>query len=190
MRVSLPHPWRTSCRGRGMRWGSSRTPTRSSVSAEPRRAGPPALGAVGAEPHGSGRADRRRGRAARAIDLLKRRGLLIVISDLYDERDAVERSSTRAAHIGHEVVVFHMLTGTRSSFRSGRRGTEDPETGRLSSPTAPRRAGRTGSHQRVSSSDGARGARRMHRLRPRLHGHAARRPLRAYLRLRAVGGVS
>ena len=46
----------------------------------------------------------------RAIDLLKRRGLLLVISDLYDEDESVERALRRAAHIGHEVVVFHVLT--------------------------------------------------------------------------------
>ena len=46
----------------------------------------------------------------RTIDLLKRRGLLIVISDLYDERPDVERALMRAAHIGHEVIVFHVLT--------------------------------------------------------------------------------
>lgn len=47
---------------------------------------------------------------ARTIDLLKRRGMLIVISDLYDERADVERALMRASHIGHEVVVFHVLT--------------------------------------------------------------------------------
>ena len=50
------------------------------------------------------------GALARTIDLLKRRGLLIVISDLYDERPDVERALMRAAHIGHEVIVFHVLT--------------------------------------------------------------------------------
>jgi uncharacterized protein (DUF58 family) len=69
---------------------------------------------------------------ARTIDLLKRRGLLIVISDLYDERDQVERALMRAAHIGHEVVVFHVLT--RDEVELAFRGDvelEDPETGRL-----------------------------------------------------------
>ena len=46
----------------------------------------------------------------RTIDLLKRRGLLIVISDLYDERPDVERALMRASHIGHDVVLFHLLT--------------------------------------------------------------------------------
>jgi uncharacterized protein (DUF58 family) len=68
----------------------------------------------------------------RTIDLLKRRGLLIVISDLYDERDHVERALMRAAHIGHEVVVFHVLTRdeVELAFRDDVE-LEDPETGRL-----------------------------------------------------------
>jgi uncharacterized protein (DUF58 family) len=69
---------------------------------------------------------------ARTIDLLKRRGLLIVISDLYDERDLVERALMRAAHIGHEVVVFHVLSRDEVElpFRDEVE-LEDPETGRL-----------------------------------------------------------
>ena len=68
----------------------------------------------------------------RTIDLLKRRGLLIVISDLYDERDEVERALMRAAHVGHEVVVFHVLTRdeVELKFRDDVE-LEDPETGRL-----------------------------------------------------------
>jgi uncharacterized protein (DUF58 family) len=68
---------------------------------------------------------------ARTIDLLKRRGLLIVISDLYDERDVVERALMRAAHIGHEVVVFHVLSRDEVElpFRDDVE-LEDPETGR------------------------------------------------------------
>lgn len=53
---------------------------------------------------------------ARAIDWLKRRGLLVVISDLYDEDDAVERELKRAARIGHEVAVFHVLTRDEVEF--------------------------------------------------------------------------
>jgi uncharacterized protein (DUF58 family) len=46
----------------------------------------------------------------RTIGLMKRRGLLIVISDLYDEGEGVERELKRAAHAGHEIVVFHVLS--------------------------------------------------------------------------------
>ena len=46
----------------------------------------------------------------RASELLKRRGLIIVFSDLYDDEDAVERELRRAVRMGHEVAVFHVLT--------------------------------------------------------------------------------
>lgn len=45
----------------------------------------------------------------RAIDLLKGRGLLMLVSDLYDEGEAVESELRRAVRIGHEVAVFHAL---------------------------------------------------------------------------------
>jgi uncharacterized protein (DUF58 family) len=65
----------------------------------------------------------------RTIDLLKRRGLLIVISDLYDERADVERALMRASHIGHEVILFHVLTRDEVElpFRDDVE-VEDPET--------------------------------------------------------------
>ena len=68
---------------------------------------------------------------ARTIDLLKRRGLLVVLSDLYDEDEQVERAIMRAAHIGHETIVFHVLTREEVTlpFR-GDVEIEDPETGR------------------------------------------------------------
>ena len=68
----------------------------------------------------------------RTIDLLKRRGLLIVISDLYDERPDVERALMRAAHIGHDVIVFHVLTRDEVElpFRDDVE-VEDPETGAI-----------------------------------------------------------
>jgi uncharacterized protein (DUF58 family) len=45
-----------------------------------------------------------------AIDFLKRRGLLVLISDLYDEGESVESELRRAIRIGHEVAVFHVLS--------------------------------------------------------------------------------
>jgi uncharacterized protein (DUF58 family) len=68
----------------------------------------------------------------RTLDLLKRRGLLILVSDLYDEREAVEQALMRVSHIGHEVVVFHVLTRAEVDlpFRDEVQ-LEDPETGRL-----------------------------------------------------------
>ena len=69
---------------------------------------------------------------ARTIDLLKRRGLLVVISDLYDERPDVERALMRAAHTGHDVIVFHVLTRDEVELPfAGDVEVEDPETGRI-----------------------------------------------------------
>src|SRR5262245_28683554 len=68
----------------------------------------------------------------RTLDLLKRRGLLVLVSDLYDESAAVEQALMRASHIGHEVVVFHVLTRDEVDlpFREEVE-LEDPETGRI-----------------------------------------------------------
>lgn len=67
----------------------------------------------------------------RATDLLARRGLLVVISDLYDEDDGVDRELERAVKMGHEVAVFHVLT--REELELPFRGDieiEDAESGR------------------------------------------------------------
>jgi uncharacterized protein (DUF58 family) len=53
---------------------------------------------------------------ARAIDLLRRRGLLVVLSDLYDDEDGVEGELRRAVTIGHEVAVFHVLSSDEIEF--------------------------------------------------------------------------
>jgi uncharacterized protein (DUF58 family) len=77
----------------------------------------------------------------RAVDLLRRRGALFVISDLYDEDDPVSQELTRAVRMGHEVAVFHVLTREELEFpfRSDIEF-EDLETGRtvLASPAAVR----------------------------------------------------
>lgn len=52
----------------------------------------------------------------RAADLLKRRGLLVILSDLYDESDEVEAELRRAARSGHELAVFHVLTRDEVEF--------------------------------------------------------------------------
>ena len=46
----------------------------------------------------------------RAVDLLRTRGILVLISDLYDEEEATEGELRRAARMGHDVVVFHVLS--------------------------------------------------------------------------------
>jgi uncharacterized protein (DUF58 family) len=68
----------------------------------------------------------------RTLDLLKRRGLLVVISDLYDESEAVEQALKQASHIGHELIVFHVLTRAEVDlpFRDDVE-LQDPETGRI-----------------------------------------------------------
>jgi hypothetical protein len=71
------------------------------------------------------------GSLARSIDLLRRRGLLVIISDLYEETDAIERELRRAARIGHEVAVFHVLSRDEIEFPfDGDVALEDLETGR------------------------------------------------------------
>jgi len=46
----------------------------------------------------------------RAVDLLRSRALIVVISDLYDDDGAVEGELKRAARMGHDVSVFHVLS--------------------------------------------------------------------------------
>jgi uncharacterized protein (DUF58 family) len=68
----------------------------------------------------------------RTIDLLKRRGLLIVVSDLYDESPDLDRALMRASHIGHDVILFHVLTRDEVElpFRDDVE-VEDPESGQI-----------------------------------------------------------
>ena len=79
----------------------------------------------------------------RSIDLLRRRGLLLIVSDLYDEDDSVERELRRAARIGHEVAVFHVLTRDEVDYPfGGDVELEDLETGRTVVAGAGAAAGR------------------------------------------------
>jgi uncharacterized protein (DUF58 family) len=67
----------------------------------------------------------------RAAELLKRRGVLLVFSDLYDEDASVEAELRRAIGMGHEVAVFHVLTRAEIDLSlSGDVELEDLETGR------------------------------------------------------------
>jgi uncharacterized protein (DUF58 family) len=52
----------------------------------------------------------------RAAERLKRRGLLIVLSDLYDAEDRVFAELRRAARTGHEVVLFHVMSRDEIEF--------------------------------------------------------------------------
>ncbi|HSJ10507.1 MAG TPA: DUF58 domain-containing protein [Longimicrobiales bacterium] len=45
----------------------------------------------------------------KATELLRRRGLTVLISDLYDEPDRIQRAVGMLRHRGHDVIVFHIL---------------------------------------------------------------------------------
>jgi uncharacterized protein (DUF58 family) len=52
----------------------------------------------------------------RATDLLRRRGLLLVFSDFYDREPETLAELRRAARMGHDVVVFHVVTRAELEF--------------------------------------------------------------------------
>jgi uncharacterized protein (DUF58 family) len=45
-----------------------------------------------------------------AADRLTRRGILIVVSDFYDDEERTGAELRRAARMGHEIVLFHVLS--------------------------------------------------------------------------------
>jgi uncharacterized protein (DUF58 family) len=60
----------------------------------------------------------------------KRRGLAVLVSDLYDEREAILDAVARIRRVGHDVIVFHLLD--RAEKLLEQRGTfefHDLETG-------------------------------------------------------------
>jgi len=67
----------------------------------------------------------------RAAERLSRRGLLMVFSDFYDGDDAAFAELRRAARIGHDVALFHIMSRAEIDFPY-RRSLElaDLETGR------------------------------------------------------------
>ena len=44
-----------------------------------------------------------------AAENFRRRGLVVLVSDLYDDPQTVVKSLTRVRHLGHEVIVFHLM---------------------------------------------------------------------------------
>ncbi len=72
----------------------------------------------------------------RIAESIKRRGLVVLISDLWDEQDEVLRAVHHFRHDRHEVVVFQVLDPTEVEFPfSGNLVFEDMETGeRVSLP--------------------------------------------------------
>jgi uncharacterized protein (DUF58 family) len=66
----------------------------------------------------------------RGAELLKRRGLILLFSDLYDDEEALERELRRAVRMGHEVAVFHVLTAEEMTLGlAGEVEVEDLESG-------------------------------------------------------------
>jgi len=60
----------------------------------------------------------------------KRRGLAVLVSDLYDERQGIVDAVARVRRVGHDVIIFHLLD--RSEKLLDQRGTfefHDLETG-------------------------------------------------------------
>lgn len=61
---------------------------------------------------------------------IRRRGLIIVISDLFDEPDRVLSGLKHFRHRNHEVLLFHVLDPLELSFEFGKEATfRDLETG-------------------------------------------------------------
>lgn len=60
----------------------------------------------------------------------KRRGLCILISDLYDEMEETASAIARVRRVGHDVIVFHLLDQTEKSLdQRGLHEFRDLETG-------------------------------------------------------------
>lgn len=67
----------------------------------------------------------------RLAERVKRRGLILLFSDLFDEPEAVLRGLRHFRHERHEVVVFHVLDPVEKDLASGREAIyRDLETGR------------------------------------------------------------
>jgi uncharacterized protein (DUF58 family) len=85
----------------------------------------------------------------RAIDLLRTRGAIAVISDFYEDEDGVDAELRRAARIGHDVTVFHLLTADEIDWPwRGEVELEDSETGQRILTSA---AAATAYRQRVAA---------------------------------------
>jgi uncharacterized protein (DUF58 family) len=98
----------------------------------PARGGRPHLRALLAriarlEPGGPWQPDRV---IARGADLLHRRGLVIVLSDFYDEEDATRQVLRRVARSGHDVTMLHIVSRPETTFPfRGNLAFEDLESG-------------------------------------------------------------
>jgi uncharacterized protein (DUF58 family) len=52
------------------------------------------------------------GALRKAAELLRRRGLVVIISDLYEDPEKVQSAAGMLRHRGHDVIVFHVLDRT------------------------------------------------------------------------------
>ena len=67
---------------------------------------------------------------ARTAELLKRRGVILVISDFYDEEEAIRRELRRVASRGHDVGMLQVLSDAELEFPyRGEHEFEELETG-------------------------------------------------------------
>jgi uncharacterized protein (DUF58 family) len=65
-----------------------------------------------------------------ATERLRRRGIVVVVSDLYEEPDAVAEAIRPLRFRGHDVIVFHVLDPAEREFPFGEASSfEDLETG-------------------------------------------------------------
>ena len=87
----------------------------------------------------------------RASERLGRRGLLLVWSDFYDDEEATFAELRRAARLGHEVIVFQVISRQEIGF-SYRGDLEfvDLENGRRLAVDVRAARGGTGRHHRLS----------------------------------------
>ncbi|HKP84932.1 MAG TPA: DUF58 domain-containing protein [Blastocatellia bacterium] len=67
---------------------------------------------------------------ARVGENLGRRGLVVLISDLYDDAPDVTSALARLRRVGHEVIVFHLIDAAEANLEfDGQVEFEDLETG-------------------------------------------------------------
>ena len=67
----------------------------------------------------------------RAVDLLSSRGVIVLLSDLYEAEEEVHAELTHAVRRGHDVSVFHVLSRDEIEWPwDGELEVEDSETGR------------------------------------------------------------
>jgi len=65
-----------------------------------------------------------------AAELCKKRGLVIILSDLLDEPEKIEKALSHLKYRGHDVIVFHVFDAAEANFLyEGAMRFVEPETG-------------------------------------------------------------